>query len=118
MESVSLRGPEKIGAKVRLMLQVAPAAMVAVLHALKEFRKSVGLFPPATMLEICSGALPALVMVTLMGVLASPWVMMGKLTVVGVIRTDGATVGEAMPVPVRARTCGLPAALSVNVRVA
>lgn len=73
---------------------------------------------PAEILEMCSGDVPVLEMVTDMGVLASPWVMMGKVTEVGMNFSIGPFVGEAMPEPVRVARCGLPAALSVKERVA
>lgn len=69
---VSLRGPEKMGEKVTLAVQLELAAMVAVAHAPRELVKSMGLLPPAEMLEMCSGDVPVLEMVTEMGVLASP----------------------------------------------
>ncbi len=69
---VSLRGPEKTGEKVTLAVQLELAAMVAVAHAPRELVKSMGLLPPAEMLEMCSGDVPVLEMVTEMGVLASP----------------------------------------------
>ncbi len=71
-ERVSLRGPEKTGEKVMLAVQLALAAMVAVAHAPRELVKSMGLLPPAEMLEMCNGDVPVLEMVMEMGVLASP----------------------------------------------
>jgi hypothetical protein len=57
---------------VTLAVQLELAAMVAVAHAPRELVKSMGLLPPAEMLEMCSGDVPVLEMVTEMGVLASP----------------------------------------------
>lgn len=71
-ERISLRGPEKMGEKVMLAVQLELAAIVAVAHAPSELVKSMGLLPPAEMLEMCSGDVPVLEMVTEMGVLASP----------------------------------------------
>lgn len=71
-ERVSLRGPEKTGEKVMLVVQLELAAMVAVAHAPRELVKSMGLLPPAEILEMCSADVPVLEMVTEMGVLASP----------------------------------------------
>jgi hypothetical protein len=55
-----------------LAVQLGLAAMVAVAHAPRELVKSMGLLPPAEILEMCSGDVPVLEMVTEMGVLASP----------------------------------------------
>jgi hypothetical protein len=116
---VSLRAPEKIGAKVTLTLQLALAAIVVVLHALNVLAKSAGLAPPAEIPEMCSGAAPEFVMVTLIAVLASPCVVTGKFTLVGVNFAAGPLDGCcAISVPTRVTKCGLPEALSVNVNIA
>jgi hypothetical protein len=115
---VSLRAPEKIGEKVTLTLQLALTPIVVVPHALKAFVKSAGLAPPAEIPEMCSGAAPEFVMVTLMAVLASPCVVTGKFTLVGVIFTAGPLDCCAIPVPTKVTKCGLPEELSVNVNMA
>jgi 3-hydroxyisobutyrate dehydrogenase-like beta-hydroxyacid dehydrogenase len=71
--SVSLGGPEKMGEKITLTVQLALAATVAVLQEATEFVKSAGLFPAAEILEMCMGTVPVSVMATVMGVLARPW---------------------------------------------
>jgi len=115
---VSLRAPEKIGEKVTLTLQLALAAIVVVAHALDVFVKSAGLAPPAEIPEMCSGAAPEFVMITLTAVLASPCVVTGKFTLVGVIFAAGPLDGCAIPVPTSVTKCGPPEALSVNVNMA
>jgi 3-hydroxyisobutyrate dehydrogenase-like beta-hydroxyacid dehydrogenase len=99
---VSLRGPEKSGEKVTLTVQLAFAATVALLQEAVEFVKSAGLFPAAEILETCMGDVPVLVMATLMGVLARPCVVAGKVTEVGRNLSAGPLAGEFIPVPVSA----------------
>jgi hypothetical protein len=53
-------------------VQLALAATVAAVHVLRELVKSVEPFPPTAILEMCSGAAPLLVMVTLIGMLVKP----------------------------------------------
>jgi len=115
---VSLRGPEKMGEKVTLTVQLAFAATVAVLQEATEFVKSAGLFPAAEIFEMCMGAVPVLVMATVMGVLARPCVVTGKVTEVGRNFSAGPLGGEFIPVPIRATDCGPPDALSVKVSAA
>lgn len=116
--SVSLRGPEKMGEKVTLTVQLAFAATVVVLHEATEFVKSAGLFPAAEILEMCMGTVPVLVMATVMGALARPCVVAGNVTEVGRNLRAGPLGGEFIPVPIRATNCGLPEALSVKVSAA
>jgi hypothetical protein len=117
-EMVSLRGPEDNGAKVMETVQAALGATMALAHEAMLLEKSAGLLPPAEMLEMCSGALLGLLIVTLVGTLARPWVTGEKLTEAGAKRRTGPELLEARPVPVRLMECGLLLALSVNVRVA
>ena len=81
--SVSLRGPEKMGEKITLTVQLAFAGTVAALQEATEFVKSAALFPAAEILEMCIGTVPVLVMATVMGVLARPCVVAGNVTEVG-----------------------------------
>jgi hypothetical protein len=116
--SVSLRGPEKMGENVTLTVQLAFAATVAVLQAATEFVKSAGLFPAAEIFEMCMVVVPVLVMAIVMGVLARPCVVAGKVTEVGRNLRAGPLGDEFIPMPVRATDCGLPEALSVKVSAA
>ena len=115
---VSLRGPEKMGENVTLTVQLALAARVAVLREATEFVKSAGLFPAAEILEMCMDVVPVLVMATVMGTLARPWVVTGKVTEVGRNLRAGPLGIEFIPVPMRTTDCGLPDALSVKVSAA
>jgi hypothetical protein len=114
---VSLRGPENRGEKVTLTVQLALAATVAVLQEVTEFVKSAGLFPAAEIFEMCMGVVPLLVMATVMGTLARPCVVTGKVTEVGINLSAGPG-GESIPVPISATDCGLPDALSVKISAA
>jgi hypothetical protein len=58
-------------------------ATVAAPQEATELVNSAGLFPPAEIFEMCMGSVPVLVMATLMGMLARPWVVSGKVTEVG-----------------------------------
>ena len=115
---VSLRGPEKMGENVTLTVQLAFAAMVAVLQEARELAKSAGLFPPGEIFEICMEVVPVLVMATVMGALARPCVVAGNVTEVGRNLSAGPLGVEFIPVPTRAIDCGLPEALSVKVSTA
>jgi len=115
---VSLRGPEKTRENVTLTEQLGFAAMVAVLQEARELARSAGLFPPAEIFEMCMEVVPVLVMATVMGALARPCVVAGKVTEVGRNLSAGPLGGEFIPVPTRATVCGLPDALSVKVSAA
>lgn len=97
---VSLRGPEKMGENVTLTVQLAFGAMVAVPQEATEFVKSAGLLPAAEILEMCMGVVPVLVMATVMGALARPWVVAGKVTEVGRNLSAGPLGDEFIPVPI------------------
>ena len=97
----SLRGPEKMGAKTTVTVQLALGAIVAVLQLPNEFTKSTALFPPAEIPVMCIGAVPLLLMVTLMGTLASPCVVGGTTIRLGEKRRIGLVVGTAVPVPIK-----------------
>jgi hypothetical protein len=56
-------------------------------------------------------------MATLMGMLARPWVVSGKVTEVGKNLSAG-PFAEFIPVPVRATDCGLAEALSLKMSAA
>jgi hypothetical protein len=85
-----------------------------VLQEATEFVKSAGLLPVAAIFEMCMGVVPVLVMATVMGVLARPCVVAGKVTEVGINLGAGPLGGELIPVPIRATDCGLPEALSAR----
>jgi hypothetical protein len=59
-----------------------------------------------------------LVIFTVMGALARPCVVAGKVTEVGRNLSAGPLGGEFIPVPIRATDCGLPEALSVKINAA
>ena len=115
---VSLRGPENTGENVTLTVQLAFGETVAALQEAIELVNSAGLLPPAEIFEMCTGAVPVFVMATLMGVLARPCVVAGKVTELGKNLSSGPLGEESMPVPVRAMDCGLPDALSVKMSAA
>ena len=98
-------------------MQLALAATVAVLQEVTEFVKSAGLFPAAEIFEMCIGVVPLLMMATVMGTLARPCVVTGKVTEVGINLSAGPG-GESIPVPISATDCGLPDALSVKINAA
>lgn len=110
---VSLRDPEKRGENVTLIVQLAFTATVVVVQVATEFVKSAALFPPAEIFEMCMGAAPPLVMATVMGALARPCVVAGKVTEVGINLSVGPVV-VLTSVPMRDMDCGLPAALSAK----
>jgi hypothetical protein len=97
----SLRGPENTGAKTTVTVQLALGAMVAVLQLPSELTKSKGLFPPAEILVTCIAAVPVLLMVTLMGTLASPCVVGGTTIGLGEKRRIELVVGAAVAAPIR-----------------
>jgi len=72
-----------MGAKIAVMVQLPPGVIVVVPQLLNALTKSTGLFPPAEILVMCIGAVPLLLMVTLMGTLASPCVVGG--TTIGLV---------------------------------
>jgi hypothetical protein len=117
IEMVSLSVLGDTGAKTTpATVQLALAASVP--QAFSELVKLVMLLPPATTLEICRGALPELVTVTLIAALDVPCNVLGKFTVLDESVTAGPVTGGPMPVPVRVTTCGLPGALSMKLTVA
>jgi hypothetical protein len=109
IDSEALRAPAADGVKVRLMVQFAPAASVAPQVCVWE--KSVGWVPVNEYPVIVSGELPVFVRVTVLAALAMFSVWLPKASEVGVRVALGA---GAVPVPVRAAVCGLPAALSTT----
>lgn len=115
---VSLRGPEKMGENVTLTVQLVLGATAAALQEATEFVKSAELFPAAEIFEMCMAVVPVLVMATVMGVLARPWVVTGKVTEVGRNLSAGPLGIKFIPVPMRTTDCGLPDALSVKVSAA
>ena len=69
-----------------------------------------------TMLEIVNGETPVFVSVTSRGELVVPTFWAGKLRLAGARLTAEPRI-EVTPVPLRPTVCGLPAALSVMVKV-
>jgi len=84
---VSERGPEAVGVKVTVMVQV-PLETTGPLQVFVEV-KSPGLLPPATMEEMARGAVPEFVTVTGMGALEAPRAVAGKATGFGEMVTTG-----------------------------
>ena len=107
-----------MGENVTLTVQLALAARVAALQKATESVKSAGLFPAAEILEMCMAMVPVLVIATVMGVLARPCVVTGKVTEVGRNLSAGPVGIEFIPVPMRTTDCGLPDALSVKASAA
>lgn len=107
IDSVPLRDPTAVGVKVTLMVQCALTA--TELPQLLVWAKS-AVVPK---LEIERAALPVFVKVSGRELLVVPCIWFPKLSVVA----DKLAAG-AVPVPVRLTVCGLPAALSVTVRLA
>ena len=108
-----LRWPEAVGVKTREMVQLEPGASEAVQLLVK--LKSEALGPERVTEEMVKGAFPELMTVSTCGALEVPWVVEGNESEEGERVTAGAA---ATPVPLRARVCGLPAALSTTARSA
>src|SRR5580765_7022190 len=106
--SEALRPPAPPGVNRTAIVQLAPAASVAGHWSASE--KSAASAPPTAIDPIASAALPTSVSVTSSSALVDPIGCPGKATLVGVSVTAG-----AVPVPLRASECGLPAASSVIV---
>jgi hypothetical protein len=100
-----------LGVKVTLVVQLAPTARLAP-HVFV-WAKSPAFAPVKAMLVMLIATEPVLVMVTICGALLVPCGMVPNATLAG----ETVAVGIA-PVPERGTVCGLPAALSVNERLA
>ena len=98
--------PVAVGVKVTLIEQFAPAASVAPQVVVSEYCAL------ATMLPIVSEAVPELVSVKDCAALVVFKAWLTNVRLAGDKFTPG-----AVPVPVRAKVCGLPVALSVMVMV-
>src|SRR6266851_1832291 len=104
----AVRVPVAVGAKVTLIVQVAPAATEA--PQVFVCAKSPLFVPVMAMLEIINAAVPVLDRLTICTALVLPTRWPPKL----ILAPPNTTIG-ATPVPVSETTCGLPAALSVMV---
>src|ERR1700722_10016474 len=97
-------------------LQVALAA-TALVQVLEANVKSAAFTPVSVTALIFRAAFPLFVMVTTTGALVTPCVVLGSI--IGLLgATVTAGVAEARPLPLRARTCGLLEASSVNCKLA
>jgi len=110
----AVRCPGAIGLNTTEIVQLAETATGAAQLLVK--LKSPGFGPPSETPERCSVALPVLVTVTVCAALDVPSV---------VVENDGPLDGEnviagaaATPVPLSARLCGLPGALSATCKLA
>src|SRR5947209_4085026 len=114
---LAVRVPPTVGAKVTLIVQVAPAAMVAGdTGQVEVWAKSPALVPLRAMVVMASAALPVLVTVTFCAALVVPTAWLAKPSVAGERDTPG--TGVVVPVPDSGTPCGLPAASSVMVTAA
>ena len=113
MTRLAVRWPGVVGLKTSEIVQLADGATgdVQLLVTLN----SVGLGPVRETEETCKGALPELMAVRVCGALDDPWLVAGKDGVAGEKVTAGTA---AEPVPLRARVCGEPGALSATRRLA
>ena len=102
-----------MGLKTNKIVQFAVGATVAAQLLVKV--KSEGLGPPRETDETWSAAVPVLMTVRIWAAPVVPCVIVGKEGTVGENVMAGA---GATPVPVRARVCGLPGALSTTWKVA
>jgi len=110
--SVALSATAVLGVNVTAMVVLAPAASVMGSVG-TGIVKSAAFAPSMAREEMTRSAVPELVIVILDGLLLVPFNCVPKVTEVGVMLIAG-----AMPVPVIATVCGLPAALSVILSVA
>src|ERR1017187_6901107 len=107
------RGPPAVGANRRLTWHVSPVA--TLVQVLEILRKSPALAPVMVTLLITSGAVPQLVMVTLVTRLVIPTPTLLKSTVLPPKQIAG---NSAVPTPVRGSVVKPPAASSAITRVA
>ena len=106
--SVPLARPVLVGANVTLMVQLAPAPVVAREHVPGEAANGA-----AAATAIATEALPELVTVTVWAALVVPIVCLPKFRLVGDTLTDAEPPPELLtPLPVRLRIWGLFGALS------
>jgi hypothetical protein len=110
MVSVAERLPLRVGAKVTLIVQLAPVA--TEVPQLFVWLKSPALLPLMDIPEMDRTAVPLFVNIAVCGALVVPTFCFAKFRLVGESFTAG-----AMPVPLRLTVCGLPVALSVMLSV-
>jgi len=108
MVTVPLAAPAAVGEKVTLIVQVALAAIDALVQELVSAKPALA----ATALTV-KAALPLLVTVTVCALLVVPFSWLPKEREVGDKETPGPVA--AVPVPVTATVWGLPGASSVKV---
>jgi hypothetical protein len=109
MVKLAVRLLRTVGLKVTEMVQLAPPDRL-VPHVFV-WLKSPALTPVMVIPFTARTVLPAFLIVTVLGELVVPIFCLAKLS--EVVESD-----TAVPVPVRLTVCGLPAAVSVTVRVA
>lgn len=107
------RDPAALGVKTSEIVQLADGATGAPQLFVK--LKSEALGPLSETEETCNGAVPVFMTVSVCAELEVPCVVEGKDSAVGESVTAGAA---GTPVPLRARVCGLPGALSATWRLA
>jgi hypothetical protein len=109
----AVNAPVTFGVNVTEIVQLVLTARLAP-HVVVS-AKSLGSFPPITMLEIVSGPVPVLLRVTVCAALVPPTVVLAKERLDG----DAPATGTPIPVPVSTTICCEPAvlpALSVTVK--
>lgn len=109
----AVRWPGAIGLKTSKIVQLAAGATEAVQLLVKLKSEASG--PLRETGEMCSGAAPEFMTVSVCGAPEAPCVVEGNDGTAGEKVTAGTT---AKPVPLRASVCGLPGALSIIWRLA
>ena len=105
--------PAAVGLKTSEIVQLAAGATAAAQLLVNPNSEAFG--PPRETEEMCSVALPELLTVSVCDALEVPCVVTGKDGEGGEKVTVGTT---AMPLPLKARLCGEPEALSETIRLA
>src|SRR6202022_356798 len=81
--SAALRLPRAVGPNTTLTVQLPPAGTATPRHELEAMTKSEGFAPSPVTAEICKGALPTLVTVSVCGALCRPTLTDPKLRLAG-----------------------------------
>jgi hypothetical protein len=105
----ALRVPDAVGVKLTVTTQLAAGASVRV-HVLVVCAKSPAFTPVSVMPLISSVSVPGFFNVIVCVALVTPMLVLLNVNDAGVSVVDG----MPYPVPVRARVCGEPVALSVT----
>lgn len=111
MTRLAVRLPERVGAKVTLIVQLLPAASELPQELVSA--KSPGSVPEKVTLLMLRAEFPVLLSVTVWAALVVPMAVELKVRLVGETLASG-----ALPVPVRLTVCELGVALSVMLNVA